>query len=74
MAWLPADFSYPTRIPVCDGYHLRPVTAADADLDYPAVMGSQPDDQATTDKKAFAALWAAIADEYGLPSYQYNQI
>jgi hypothetical protein len=33
-----------------------------------------PDDQATTDKKAFAALWAAIADEYGLPSYQYNQI
>jgi len=33
-----------------------------------------PDDQATTDKKAFAALWTAIADEYGLPSYQYNQI
>jgi len=33
-----------------------------------------PDDQATTDKKAFAALWAAIADQYGLPSYQYNQI
>ena len=32
------------------------------------------DDRATTDKKAFAALWAAIADEYGLPSYQYNQI
>jgi protein kinase-like protein len=33
-----------------------------------------PDNQATTDKKAFAALWTAIADEYGLPSYQYNQI
>jgi hypothetical protein len=33
-----------------------------------------PDDQATTDKKAFAALWPAIAGEYGLPFYQYNQI
>jgi len=33
-----------------------------------------PDDQATKYKKAFAALWTAIADEYGLPSYQYNQI
>jgi hypothetical protein len=33
-----------------------------------------PDDHATTDKKAFAAQWAAIAEEYGLPSYQYNQI
>jgi hypothetical protein len=33
-----------------------------------------PDDRATTDKKAFAALWAAIASEYGLPGYQYNQI
>jgi hypothetical protein len=25
-------------------------------------------------KKAFAALWAAIANEYGLPLYRYNQI
>ena len=33
-----------------------------------------PDDQATKDKKAFAALWTAIADEYGLPLYEYNQI
>jgi hypothetical protein len=33
-----------------------------------------PDDQATTYKKAFATLWAAIAEEYGLPLYQYNQI
>ena len=33
-----------------------------------------PDDQATTDKKDFAELWTAIADEYGLPLYQYNQI
>jgi hypothetical protein len=33
-----------------------------------------PDKQATKDKKAFAALWTAIANEYGLPLYQYNQI
>ena len=33
-----------------------------------------PDNQATTYKKAFAALWTAIANEYGLPRYQYNQI
>jgi hypothetical protein len=30
--------------------------------------------QPAPDKKAFAALWTAIADEYGLPLYQYNQI
>ena len=43
-----------------------------SDASYQAAMG--PDHQATTDKKAFAGLWAGIADEYGLPSYQYNQI
>jgi hypothetical protein len=43
-----------------------------SDASYRAAMG--PDGQATTDKKAFAALWKAIADEYGLPLYQYNQI
>jgi 4-amino-4-deoxy-L-arabinose transferase-like glycosyltransferase len=42
MAWLPADFIYPTVVPVGEGYHLRPIRAADVDLDYPAVMGSQP--------------------------------
>jgi hypothetical protein len=43
-----------------------------SDASYQAATA--PDDQATKDKKAFAALWAAIADEYGLPLYQYNQI
>ena len=33
-----------------------------------------PDGLATKDKQAFVALWAAIADEYGLPRYRYNQI
>ena len=43
-----------------------------SDASYQAAAA--PDDQATKDKKAFAALWTAIANEYGLPSYQYNQI
>ena len=33
-----------------------------------------PDGQATQYKKTFATLWAPIADQYGLPLYQYNQI
>jgi hypothetical protein len=32
MGWLPADFVHPVRVVVADGYHLRPLTAADADL------------------------------------------
>ena len=43
-----------------------------SDANYQATM--VPDKQATKDKKAFAALWTAIANEYGLPSYHYNQI
>jgi hypothetical protein len=43
-----------------------------SDASYQAAKG--PDDQATTYKRAFAALWTAIANEYGLPSYRYNQI
>jgi eukaryotic-like serine/threonine-protein kinase len=43
-----------------------------SDASYQAAM--VPDHQATTDKKAFAALWTTIADEYGLPLYQYKQI
>ena len=47
-------------------------TSYQSDASHQAAM--EPDDQATTYKKAFAALWTAIANEYGLPSYQYNQI
>ncbi|MGH3187068.1 MAG: protein kinase domain-containing protein [Streptosporangiaceae bacterium] len=43
-----------------------------ADANYSAAK--VPDDQATTYKKAFVALWTPIANEYGLPVYQYNQI
>jgi hypothetical protein len=43
-----------------------------SDAGYQAAIG--PNDQATTSKKAFVAQWKAIADEYGLPVYAYNQI
>jgi hypothetical protein len=43
-----------------------------SDASYQAAKA--PDNQATTDKKAFAAQWTAIANQYGLPNYQYNQI
>jgi protein kinase-like protein len=43
-----------------------------SDASYQATLA--PDEAATKDKKAFAAQWTAIADEYGLPSYQANQI
>ena len=63
MVWLPAEFTHPSWVPVCDGYHLRPITAADADLDYPAVMGSQP------------RLWSIFGPAWGWPpaSMTYQQ-
>lgn len=47
-------------------------TNNESDASYQAAKA--PDDQATKDKRAFAAQWTAIAEEYGLPLYQYNQI
>lgn len=38
--WLPAGWSHPVRLDV-GSCHLRPISEADIDLDYPAVMGSQ---------------------------------
>jgi Protein kinase domain len=43
-----------------------------SDANYQDAMA--PDNQATADKKAFVGQWTAIANEYGLPVYQYNQI
>ena len=62
------DFANWTRDEISHGCS----TSYQSDASYQAAMA--PDKQATTDKKAFAALWTAIANEYGLPSYQYNQI
>lgn len=56
MGWLPADFVHPVRVVVAGGYHMRPITAADADLDYPAVMGSQE------------RLWSIYGDAWGWPA------
>jgi hypothetical protein len=41
MTWLPDDFDHPRRLYLPTGHHLRPIRAADADIDYPAVMGSR---------------------------------
>jgi len=47
-------------------------TSYQSDANFAAAAG--PDGQATTNKKAFAAAWTAIASEYNLPTYQWNQI
>ena len=42
MTWLPADFAHPVHVPVPGTeLHLRPIREADAEIDYPAVMGSR---------------------------------
>jgi len=55
MSWLPDEFTHPTWVAVGDGYHLRPITASDAEVDYPAVMGSQP------------RLWSIFGEAWGWP-------
>ena len=42
------------------------------DAGYQAANG--PDNQATTDKQAFVSQWNPIASQYGLPTYQWNEI
>jgi hypothetical protein len=42
MSWLPDDFVHPVHVPVPGTtLHLRPIREADAEIDYPAVMGSR---------------------------------
>jgi hypothetical protein len=53
--WLPDDFVHPARVDLADGYHLRPIRAADVDLDYPAVMGSRD------------RLWSIYGEAWGWP-------
>src|ERR1700735_2757398 len=63
MSWVPEDFAHPVRVPVPGGYHLRPIRAADTDLDYPAVMGSRE------------RLWSVFGAAWGWPpaSMTYEQ-
>ena len=43
-----------------------------ADTNFQAAVG--PDGQATTEKKAFVSQWDSIASQYGLTTYQWNQL
>jgi hypothetical protein len=55
MAWLPDDFAHPERLDLPTGHHLRPIRAADVDMDHPAVMGSRD------------RLWAKYGEAWGWP-------
>jgi hypothetical protein len=56
MGWLPEDFTHPLRVPIAGGYQLRPITAADTDLDYPAVMIARD------------RLWSMFGPAWGWPA------
>jgi hypothetical protein len=55
MPWLPQGFQHPERVDLPTGDHLRPIRGADADIDYPAVMGSRE------------RLWAKYAEAWRWP-------
>jgi hypothetical protein len=54
-AWLPESFRAPARLDLPSGHHLRQIRGDDLDLDYPAVMGSQP------------RLWQLFGPVWGWP-------
>jgi hypothetical protein len=54
--WLPQGFEHPERVDLATGHHLRPIRAADVDIDYPAVMGSRE------------RLWAKYGEAWKWPS------
>ena len=56
MGWLPDGFVHPERVELTTGHHLRPIRESDADIDYPAVMGSRD------------RLWAKYGEAWGWPS------
>jgi hypothetical protein len=53
--WLASDFEHPERVELEAGAHLRPIRAADAETDYPAVMGSRD------------RLWRKYGEAWGWP-------
>ncbi|HLM21571.1 MAG TPA: GNAT family N-acetyltransferase [Propionibacteriaceae bacterium] len=55
MNWFPDDWAHPTRVELSTGHHLRPIRAADVDLDMPAVMGSRE------------RLWSIFGATWGWP-------
>ena len=54
-AWLPDDFAHPLRAELTDGVHLRPIRAADVDIDMIAVMANQQ------------MLWGMYGEAWGWP-------
>jgi len=54
-SWLPGDFVHPTQVAVGSGHHLRPIRAADTDIDMVAVMGSRE------------RLWGIYGEAWGWP-------
>ncbi len=55
MTSLPDTFVHPLRVAVGAEHHLRPIRAADAELDFPAVMGSRE------------RLWTIYGQAWGWP-------
>ncbi|SDL35931.1 hypothetical protein SAMN04488242_1205 [Tessaracoccus oleiagri] len=55
MSWLPEDWQHPTRLDLETGHHLRPIRESDAEVDYPAVMGSRE------------RLWERYGEAWGWP-------
>ncbi|MGM1059162.1 N-acetyltransferase [Saccharothrix sp. Mg75] len=55
MAWLPADFVHPNRVPLDAEHHLRPIRESDVDIDFPAVVGSRE------------RLWSLYGEAWGWP-------
>ena len=53
--WVPDGFVPPERLDLPTGHHLRPIRAADVDIDYPAVMGSRQ------------RLWDRYGEAWGWP-------
>jgi pimeloyl-ACP methyl ester carboxylesterase len=60
VSWLPAGFEPPASVPLPGGHHMRPIRAADAPIDYPAVMGSRE------------RLWAKYGEAWGWPSAEMS--
>ena len=56
MTWLPPDFVHPVRVELPGGQNLRPISGADAPIDYPAVMGSRE------------RLWSIFGEAWGCPA------
>jgi hypothetical protein len=54
-SWLSAEFRPPERLDLSSGHHLRPIRASDGEIDYEAVMSSQP------------RLWQLLGRAWGWP-------